>query len=98
MMSKQVANLILYTGRIATQNERRSFAQAAAVLDGKFVPVGTDRKAMAYRGDQTQLIDLKQADRHLGPHFRAFVPWRGPSSMFLPVPAGTRKRDEAATH
>lgn len=60
MMSKQVADLILYNGKIATQNNQRSFAQAAAVLDGKFLAVGTDREVMAWRGEQTQLINLNK--------------------------------------
>src|SRR5205807_3701314 len=44
--------------RIATQDERRSFAQAAAVKDGKFVAVGSDHEVMRLRGDQTQVIDV----------------------------------------
>src|ERR1700675_836069 len=59
-MSNQTADLIVYNGKIATQNEQRSIAQAAAVLDGKFLAVGTDRDVMAYRGKQTQLINLNQ--------------------------------------
>src|SRR6267154_6655774 len=60
MMSKQVADLILYNGKIATQNEQRSIVQAAAVLDGKFLAIGIDREVMAYRGEQTQLINLNK--------------------------------------
>jgi predicted amidohydrolase YtcJ len=60
MMSKQVADLILYNGKLATQNDQRSFAQAAAVLDRKFLAIGTDREVMAYRGEQTQLINLNK--------------------------------------
>src|SRR2546421_11840482 len=52
------ADLILHNGRIATQDERRSFAQAAAVKDGKFVAVGSDHEVMRLRGDQTQVIDV----------------------------------------
>jgi predicted amidohydrolase YtcJ len=53
------ADLILHNGRIATQDERRSIAQAAAVKDGKFVAVGSDQDVMRLRGDPTQVIDLQ---------------------------------------
>jgi predicted amidohydrolase YtcJ len=59
-MSNQTADLIAYNGKIATQNEQRSIVEAAAVLDGKFLAIGTDREVMAYRGEQTQLINLNQ--------------------------------------
>jgi hypothetical protein len=49
-MSNQTADLIAYNGKIATQNEDRSMVEAVAVLDGKFLAVGTDREVMAYRG------------------------------------------------
>jgi predicted amidohydrolase YtcJ len=52
-------DLILHNGRIATQDERRSFAQAAAVRDGKFVAVGGDQDVMRLRGDRTQVIDVR---------------------------------------
>ena len=35
-------------------------AQAAAIRDGKFVAVGTDREVMAYRGAHTEVIDLNR--------------------------------------
>ena len=59
-MNNHTADLIAYNGKIATQNEQRSIAQAAAVLDGRFLAVGTDREVMAYRGEQTQLINLNK--------------------------------------
>lgn len=55
----QPAELILTGGRIATQDDRRSFAQAVAIKDGHFVAVGGDKEALALRGDRTQVIDLK---------------------------------------
>ena len=51
---------MLYNGKIATQNDQRSIVEAAAIRDGKFLAVGTDREVMAYRGEQTQLIDLNK--------------------------------------
>ncbi len=52
------AELIVINGRIATQDERRSFAQAAAMSKGRFIAVGTDKEVMAYKGDNTKIIDL----------------------------------------
>src|SRR5437588_1733757 len=52
------ADVIFHNGRIATQDDHRSFAQAAAVKDGKFVAVGSDHEVMRLRGDQTQVIDV----------------------------------------
>jgi len=59
-MSNQTADLIAYNGKIATQNEQRSIVEAVAVRDGKFLAVGTDREVMAWRGEQTQLINLNK--------------------------------------
>src|SRR5437870_1037909 len=53
------ADVIVYNGRIATQDDRRSLAQAAAVRDGKFLAVGTDQDVLRLRGDQTQVIDAR---------------------------------------
>src|SRR6201998_2298437 len=59
-MGNQTADLIVYNGKIATQNEQRSVVEAVAVLDGRFLAVGTDREIMAWRGEQTQLINLNK--------------------------------------
>ena len=52
------ADLIVFNGRMATQDERRSFASAVAIRDGRFVAVGSDADIMAYRGERTQMIDV----------------------------------------
>src|SRR4028118_1379025 len=52
------ADTIITNGRIATQDERRSFASATAIKDGRFIAVGTEKEVMAYRGNNTQVIDL----------------------------------------
>jgi predicted amidohydrolase YtcJ len=54
------ADVILTNGRIATQDDRRSFATAAAIKDGRFLAVGTEREVMATRGDNTQVINLRK--------------------------------------
>src|SRR5258708_1046455 len=51
-------NVILMNGRIATQDERRSFAQAVAIQDGRFASVGSNEQIMALRGAKTEVIDL----------------------------------------
>ena len=51
-------DLILMNGRIATQDERRSFAQAVAIQDGRFAAVGSNEDIMRLRGAKTQVIDL----------------------------------------
>src|SRR4028119_903625 len=50
---------IITNGRIATQDERRSFASATAIKDGRFIAVGTEKEVMAYRGSNTQVIDIR---------------------------------------
>src|SRR6266487_6288390 len=59
-MSNQTADVIAYNGKIATQNEQRSVVEGVAIRDGKFLAVGTDLEMMAWRGDQTQLINLNK--------------------------------------
>src|SRR5213083_2292693 len=41
------ADVIVRNGRIATQDERRSFASAVAIKSGRFLAVGTDAEVMA---------------------------------------------------
>src|SRR5712671_176211 len=53
------ADVIIMNGRIATQDERRSFASAAAIKDGRFIAVGSDKDVMAHHGEQTQVIDVQ---------------------------------------
>ena len=46
-MTNNRADLIFYNGKIATQDDRRTVAQAVAIRDGKFAAVGTDGEVMA---------------------------------------------------
>jgi predicted amidohydrolase YtcJ len=52
------ADVIVRNGRIATQDERRSFVAAVAITGGRFLAVGTDAEVMAHKGDATQVIDV----------------------------------------
>src|ERR1700687_2187009 len=56
--SATTADMILHNGKIATQDNRRSFAQAAAIKDGTFIAVGSDQDVLKLRGDGTQVIDV----------------------------------------
>ena len=89
----QKADLILHNGKIATQDVRRSFAQAIAIRDGRVLAVGTDRDAMAWKGAQTRMIDLKKRtvmpgliDSHMhiirgGLNFNLELRWDGVPSL-----------------
>ncbi len=54
----QFADLILTDGKIATQDERRTFAQAVAIKDGRFIAVGGVQDVLASKGEQTRVVDL----------------------------------------
>jgi predicted amidohydrolase YtcJ len=58
MTSNHAPQLILHNGRFATQDEKRSFAEAVAIQDGRFVATGKNREVLALRGIETQVIDL----------------------------------------
>jgi predicted amidohydrolase YtcJ len=51
-------DVILTNGRVATQDERRSFAQAVAIQNGRFAAVGSNAQVMALRGSNTEVIDV----------------------------------------
>lgn len=53
------SELILINGRIATQDDRRTIAEAVAISNGRFVAVGTEKEVMASRGDNTRIIDAR---------------------------------------
>ncbi|HEX5702837.1 MAG TPA: amidohydrolase [Pyrinomonadaceae bacterium] len=53
------ADLILYNGVIWTVDDTNSTAQAVAIRDGKYVAVGLNKDAFRYRGQRTQVIDLR---------------------------------------
>ncbi|HXK22654.1 MAG TPA: amidohydrolase [Myxococcota bacterium] len=51
------ADTIVHHARIATQDERRSFASALAVAGGRFAAVGDEADVMRLRGPTTRVID-----------------------------------------
>src|SRR6201988_2660356 len=57
-MILEQADVIVRNGLIATQDDRRSFASAAAIKGDRFLAVGTDTEVMPHKGAQTQVIDV----------------------------------------
>ena len=57
-LPKGPPDLIVYDGRIVTVDAGFSTAQAAAVKDGRFVRMGTDRAVLAAAGPKTVKVDL----------------------------------------
>ena len=55
-MTQHAPDLIVHNGKLVTEDDRRSIAQAAAARGGKFVAVGTDREVLAVRGEQIKVI------------------------------------------
>lgn len=53
------ADMILSGGTIYTMDQANPTAEAVAVADGKIVFVGTSQEAEKYKGENTQVVDLK---------------------------------------
>ncbi len=53
------ADLILLNGKVTTLDRQNPEVQAAAVRDGRFVAVGSDREVMTLAGPDTQRVDLR---------------------------------------
>src|SRR5438067_11829536 len=51
------ADLVLRNARIATGDERRSFAAALAVKDGRVLAVGDEKAVLAHAGAATRVVD-----------------------------------------
>jgi predicted amidohydrolase YtcJ len=92
-MNQLPADLILHNGKIATQDDRRSVVEAAAIRDGKFLAIGSDGEVMRYRNERTKLIDLNKRtvipgliDSHLhlirgGLNYNLELRWDGVPSL-----------------
>jgi len=87
------ADAIFFNGKIATQDDKRSFVTALAVKDGKILATGTDAYAMQFAHAGTQRVDLKGRtvipglnDSHLhvirgGLNFNMELRWDGVPSL-----------------
>src|SRR6266852_8637358 len=92
-MNNQSAEIILFNGKIATQDDSRSVAEAAAIRDGKFVAVGSDREVTRFFDERTKLINLNKRtvtpglnDSHLhlirgGLNYNLELRWDGVPSL-----------------
>ncbi len=54
----EIADTIFINGGIYTVDAERSWAQAAAVRDGRIVAVGSNEEILALKGDATEVVDL----------------------------------------
>src|SRR5712692_10310947 len=54
-MGSKETDLILFNGRIATQDERRSMVQAIAIKDGRVLASGTDAEISGFQGRKIDL-------------------------------------------
>jgi predicted amidohydrolase YtcJ len=52
------ADMIVFNGKIATQDEKRSFVTALAIKNGKIIATGRDEEVLRYARPDTQRIDL----------------------------------------
>ena len=53
------ADLLLINGKIVTVDEKFTIEEAVAVKDGKVMAVGSTKEINKFRGDATEVIDLK---------------------------------------
>jgi predicted amidohydrolase YtcJ len=59
LQTDRAADLILFDGRIATQDVGASVVSAVAIKGGQFVFVGGDSEALDYKGAETKVVDLR---------------------------------------
>lgn len=57
--SRPAADLIVHHARIWTVNPKQPEASALAVLNGRFVAVGTEAEVMRWQGPRTRMIDAQ---------------------------------------
>jgi predicted amidohydrolase YtcJ len=90
---KKDADLIVTNAKIATQNERREFAESLAIKNGKFIFVGGEREAMHFKGGGTRVINAQKKtvipglnDSHIHPirgglNYNLELRWDGVDSL-----------------
>ena len=55
---KETADTIYTNGKIYTVNETQPWAEAVAIKDGKFIKVGTSADIEAFKGENTEVVNL----------------------------------------
>ena len=58
-IASDMADVIYKNGKIYTVDNQRSWAQAVAIDDGKFIAVGSDKQISKFQGKDTKVIDLQ---------------------------------------
>jgi adenine deaminase len=56
---EQIADMVLFNGKIVTVDAKDTIAQAVAVKDGKVLQVGSDQQVKALAGPLSKMIDLR---------------------------------------
>lgn len=86
---KQQADKILYNGHIYKSDCKQGYAEAVAVLNDKFICVGSLESCETFKGERTQMIDLKGRlvlpgfiDGHTHPETVAKSRWRVQMPVF----------------
>ncbi|QCP53649.1 amidohydrolase [Trinickia violacea] len=91
--SARTAELVVYNGKIATQDDQRSFVTALAVAGGRILASGSDGEVTRHASDDTRRIDLNGRtvipglnDSHLpvirgGLNFNMELRWDGVPSL-----------------
>ncbi|WP_278651122.1 amidohydrolase [Burkholderia lata] len=91
--SAESADLIVYNGKIATQDDRQSFVTALAVKDGRILAAGSGHEVMRHARGDTLRVDLNGRtvipglnDSHLhmirgGLNFNLELRWEGVSTL-----------------
>jgi predicted amidohydrolase YtcJ len=89
----RIADLVIYNGKIATQDDKRSFVTALAIAKGAVVASGNDHDTMQWANESTRRIDLTGRtvvpglnDSHLhvirgGLNFNLELRWDGVPSL-----------------
>ena len=57
-VATEAADTVFINGGIYTVDARRSWAEAAAVRDGRIVAVGSNKQVLALKGENTRVVDL----------------------------------------
>ena len=86
----EAADAVYTNGRVYTVNEARSWAEAVAIKDGRFLVVGSNAEVEAVTGAETEIHDLE--GRFVMPgildlHSHPFItPWYGSMNLSLEHP------------
>ena len=55
------ADLVIFNSEIYTANEKQVKVEALAVLDGKFIFVGSNKDSLAYQCGATEILNLENS-------------------------------------